>query len=131
VSGATITIPGAGSLIARVVADQQSLTETRRQVQGFRLTSWCPTPTSRDQTAILIDQALSQQTFLTLPDTSKARLQETNTLVFDQSQNANLYRRDLLVAVEYPTTIAATLPAVIFGDSRILPNGTETQSLLG
>jgi len=131
VRGATLTVPGAGSLIARVVADQYTLSETRRQIQGFRVTCWCPTPASRDQTAILLDQALSQQNFLTLPDTSQARLRETRTLVFDQSQNANLYRRDLLVAVEYATTIATILPAVIFGDSRILPNGVQTQSLLG
>ena len=35
-----------------------------------------------------------------LADTSQARLREIDTLVFDQSQNANLYRRDLLVTVE-------------------------------
>ena len=131
VTGASLTVPGAGSLIARVVADQLSLTETRRQVQGFRLSCWCPTPALRDQTAILIDQALSTQTFLTLTDSSQARLREVDTLVFDQSQNANLYRRDLLVAVEYPTTIATTLPAVIFGRSVLSPNGLQTHSLLG
>lgn len=131
VSGATIIIPGAGSLIVRIVADQLSIAETRRQIQGFRLSCWCPTPALRDETAMLIDHALSAQNFLTLPDTSQARLRETSTRVFDQSQNANLYRRDLLVAVEYPTTITTTLPAVIFSDSRILPNGVQTQSLLG
>jgi len=100
-------------------------------VQGFRLSCWCPTPALRDQTAILIDQALSTQTFLTLADTSQARLREVDTLVFDQSQNANLYRRDLLVAVEYPTTITTTLPAVIFGNSLLLSDGVQSQSLLG
>ncbi len=131
VSGATITIPGCGFLIARITADQQVQTETRRQIQGFRISLWCPDPTSRDQITSQIDAALSIPTFLTLPDTSTARLHQTGTTVFDQSQNANLYRRDLLLSVEYPTTITQTLPALIFGDARLQPNAVTARSLLG
>jgi len=130
-SGASVTIPGAGSVIGRVVADQATQTETRRQIQGIRLSCWCPDPATRDRIAIQIDQGLSAITFLTLPDTTAARLRQTGTQVFDQSQNAGLYRRDLLLAVEYATTITETLPALIFGESRLLPNGTATSILLG
>jgi hypothetical protein len=38
------------------------------------------------------------------------------TTVFDQSQNARLYRRDLLYSVEYPTIISDTQPSMLFGD---------------
>ena len=130
-NGTSITIPNAGLVIGRVVADQQTQTETRRQQQGIRLSCWCPTPTIRDQTAILIDAGLSQQTFLTLPDGTTARLCETGTRVFDQSQNANLYRRDLLLSAEYATTITTPLPAMIFGNSLISPNGVTTRSRIG
>lgn len=130
-SGAAVTIPGARLLIARVVADQQVQTETRRQQQGFRLTCWCPDPTTRDRAASTIDQGLSSQTFLSLPDLTTARLRQAGTVVFDQSQNAGLYRRDLLLSVEYATTTTTTLPAVIFGDARLTPNGATVQSLLG
>ena len=131
VAGAAVTIPGAGSLIGRVVADQPTQTETRRQIQGFRLSCWCPTPDVRDLVAALIDVGLSAQTFLTLPDTSSARLRQTGTVVFDQSQNAGLYRRDLLLTVEYPTTSTTVLPALIFGDARLMPTADAARSLLG
>jgi len=130
-NGASLTIPGAGSIIGRVVADQQARVETRRQHQTIRLSCWCPTPATRDLIAAAIDQGLSQRLFLTLPDGSSARLREAGTLVFDQSQNANLYRRDLLLDVEYATTITETLPALIFGNSQISPNGASSTSLLG
>ncbi len=131
INGAVLTIPGAGSVIGRVVADQLTQSETRRQLQTFRLSCWCPTPTSRDATASIIDQGLSQFAFLTLPDGTAARLRGNGTLVFDQSQNANLYRRDLLLEVEYATSITQTLPALIFGDSQFLPKGSVPKSLLG
>ncbi|MDR3525383.1 MAG: hypothetical protein P4L66_14930 [Acetobacteraceae bacterium] len=131
VTGASIAIPGAGSVIGRVVADQSAQTETRRQLQTIRLSCWCPNPTTRDSAASAIDQALSLVHYLTLPDGTAARLQEAGTLVFDQSQNANLYRRDLLLDVEYATTASQTLPALIFGLSQWLPNGNATQTLLG
>jgi hypothetical protein len=131
IQGATITIPGAGSLIARVVADQTTQTETRRQVQGFRLSFWCPDPTTRDQVAALVDQSLSAQASIDLPDATTARLRQSGTTVFDQSQNAGLYRRDLLLSVEYATTIATTQPALIFCDARLMPNAIAARSLLG
>ena len=65
-SHCTLTIAGAGNLVARVVADAQVQQEVRRQEQSFRVTCWCPTPAARDATAGAIDQSLSSQHFLTL-----------------------------------------------------------------
>lgn len=131
VSGASIVIPGAGSVIGRVVADQSAQAETRRQLQTLRLSCWCPTPALRDAAAVAIDLALSQRKFIALPDGASAHLRGAGTQVFDQSQNANLYRRDLLIEAEYATTASETLPALIFGLSTLLPNGNATQTLLG
>ena len=36
--------------------------------------------------------------------------------MFDQSQDALLYRRDLLYQIEYPTIISTLQPAMLFGD---------------
>ena len=130
VNDATLTVPGARLLIGRVVADQIVQSEIRRQQQGFRISLWCPNPALRDAIAALVDIGLSSQTFMPLPDGTFGRLRQTGTSVFDQSQNANLYRRDLLFSVEYATTLSTTLPALIFGDSRILPDGLAIQSLL-
>ena len=68
--------------------------------------------------ATAIDQALSGQRFLALPDGTSGRLTYAGTTVFDQSQNAQLYRRDLTYNVEYPTIVSSTQPAMLFGDLR-------------
>lgn len=115
-SGATLVIPGAGSVLARVVAKATVMQEVRRQEQGFRITCWCPTPATRDVSASTIDLLLAGFQFIELADGSQGRLQYRGTLVFDQSQDALLYRRDLLYDVEYPTTITDLQPAMLFGD---------------
>jgi hypothetical protein len=115
-SGATLTIAGASDLLVRVVADAEVLQEVRRQEQGFRITCWCPTPAMRDATATAVDQAMSGQHFLALADGTSGRLTYTGTTVFDQSQNARLYRRDLNYNVEYPTILSSANPAMLFGD---------------
>lgn len=114
-SGATMTVPGAVHLLARTVDDAATLQEIRRQQQKFRITCWCPTPSDRDSAAAAIDQSLAVLPFIALGDGSRGRLRYYGTLVFDQSQDALLYRRDLLYEVEYPSICSALLPAMLFG----------------
>ncbi|HTW27866.1 MAG TPA: hypothetical protein VME92_12120 [Acetobacteraceae bacterium] len=121
-SGATVTIPGAGEMLVRTVADAPSLLEIRRQEQVFRITAWCPTPALRDQVCSLVDSALSAARFIKLADGSTGRHRFQRTASYDQSQDASLYRRDLLYTVEYPTTQAVTQPSMLFGD--LVLNGT-------
>jgi hypothetical protein len=131
-AGATVTIPGARLLIGRVVADQTVQEETRRQRQGFRITCWCPDPAIRDTAAAAVDAALAAQNFIALPDGTAGRLRFVASTVFDQSQDALLYRRDLLYAVDYATTRTTTLPSMIFGDATLAPAGSGiVQNLLG
>jgi hypothetical protein len=115
-SGCTLTILGTGTLISRVVVDASAQQEVRRQEQIFRVTCWCPTPMSRDATAIVIDLALAQLAFIALADGSMGRLLYAGTTTFDQSQDALLYRRDLLYQIEYPTIISASQPSMLFGE---------------
>lgn len=121
VSGATITIPNARGVVGRVVCDQTAQHETRRQRQGFRVTMWCPSPALRDLVAGLIDQALSDSNWLSLSDGTAGFVRMAHSKVFDQSQNANLYRRDIIYNIEYPTTISLTLPSMIFGNLKFTP----------
>jgi len=131
-SGTSVTVPAAGLLIGRVVADQLVRRATRRQLQGFRITCWCPDPGTRDLAAGSIDAALSEHVFIALADGTSGRLRFLSSNVFDQSQDAALYRRDLVYTMEYATTVSTTLPSMIFGDVTISPAGTgATQSLLG
>lgn len=118
-SAATLTIPGASRLLARVVADTPAWKEVRRQTQTFRVTCWCPTPATRDAAAVAIDQSLADMSFIDLADGTQGRLVYAGTTVFDQSQDALLYRRDLIYGVEYATTLSAPQPAMLFGEIDI------------
>ena len=115
-SQSTLTIAGAGDLLVRVVADAPAQQEIRRQEHDFRVICWCPTPVARDATATAIDLSLGSMRFITLADGTNGRLIYTGTAVFDQSQNANLYRRDLTYSVEYATILVSSQPAMLFGD---------------
>ena len=131
VDGATVTIPGAGLLLGRVVAEQPVLRWTRSQLQQFRVSCWCPSPTSRDTIASAIDTALASLSFIDLSDGSSGRLRYVGTTEFDQSQDAALYRRDLAYSVDYLTTISEVLPSMIFGDTTLAPPGSSiVKSLL-
>lgn len=123
-AGNRVILHGATRIVARVAADGSVSKEVRRQHQGFRITCWCPTPASRDITAVAIDQALARLTFLDMPDSSSARITYGGTAVFDQSQDALLYRRDLIYQVEYPTLMTNSAPSMLFGD--LLINATES-----
>ncbi|MGI4944860.1 MAG: hypothetical protein ACRYHQ_30605 [Janthinobacterium lividum] len=113
-SGASVFTPGAVP-IARTAADATATTELRRQRQTFRMTAWCPTPDMRDATCAALDPVFAAIPFLTLADGSAARLAFVSTTTFDQSQDAGLYRRDLLYSVEFPTTLVAIQPSMLFG----------------
>lgn len=115
-AGATLSIPGAGSVLARVAVDAIATREVRRQERDFRIAFWCPSPLTRDATAVAVDQMLAGVTFLDLSDQTQGRLAYVGTSVFDQSQSAMLYRRDLIYSVEYATTIKSSQPAMLFGD---------------
>lgn len=117
--GTSLTIAGAGRLRARVVADATAQREVRRQQQTFRISCWCATPATRDATAAAIDQAFSNMTFIALAEGSQAHLRYAGTEEFDQSQDARLYRRDLLYNIEYPTIVCATQPTMLFGNLGI------------
>ncbi len=67
---------------------------------------------------------LIEMDFLLLPDATQARIIYHNTAGYDQSQNALLYRRDLIYTVEYPTVTTAQQPSMLFGASDLNSNIT-------
>lgn len=82
--------------------------EWRRQETQLQISMWCPTPTTRDNAARLIDPVLAQTTFLTMPDQFQCRFRYHNTVVFDTAEKVALYRRDLIYTAEYATTVTDT-----------------------
>jgi hypothetical protein len=114
-AGSKLAVPEATKFTARVVAGAGSLQEIRRQVQEFRVAMWCPCPALRDALAPVLDAALMANDFVALADGSYGRVRFVNGMTSDESTNAGLYRRDLIYAVEYPTTLAQQTPAMLFG----------------
>jgi hypothetical protein len=115
--GRSITVPDATGIAVRVVCDNRSTFESRRQEKNVRVICWCPSPLVRDSVAAAIDHALDQVDFLPLSDDTQARVVYRNTESYDQAQNALLYRRDLVYAIEYPSVIILQLPSMLFGAS--------------
>jgi len=124
VRGSTIMIAGAGLIEVRVVCDNATSFESRRQEKDLRIICWCPSPQIRDAAAAAIDAAIDQINFLPLPDGSSARVIYRNTTSYDQAQNALLYRRDLVYTIEYPTVTVVQQPSMLFGASDLNSNIT-------
>lgn len=124
-SNAILAVPGAASLIARIEQAQSAFRETRRQIQPFRVSCWCPDPYLRDLTASTIDCAIANTSFLSLADGTSARITLEGGATIDQMENAHLYRRDLLYSADYATILTAAQPAMVFGTGTLsTPAGT-------
>jgi len=108
-SGAVVTCPSSANITAaRVGATGTSIRELRRQERVFQITVWANTPAQRDVIGAAVDVALAGTSFLTMPDGYGARLIYKSSLVTDNLQKANLYRRDFNYSVEYATTQTET-----------------------
>jgi hypothetical protein len=130
-SGPSVTVPSASKFFARVEQAQSAYKETRRQRQSFRVSCWCPGPLLRDQVASTIDAAMADTSFLVLSDGSSARIVLAGGATIDQSENATLYRRDLIYAADYATTLTAAQPAMVFGTGTLSSPAGTLSSLLG
>lgn len=112
-SGAVLTLPATAIATARVGVFGTTWQELKRQDRSIQVTLWCPTPTMRDLAAPLIDIALAQNERLLLGDGSGARMMYQRTLISDERQTVEIYRRDLIYMVEYGTTVITSYPQII------------------
>ena len=116
IQGSTLLLPEAVGIVARTGSDVAVLRELRRQEKRVRLSIWSGSPEQRDIVSAAVDVALAGVDFLLLPDGSAARLRSDGGAVLDnQEETAGLYRRDLVVVVEYATTIILTQSQMMFG----------------
>lgn len=114
VSGNVVSVPGA-RLTGRVVGSGTAVMETRRQEQGFLVSVWSSTPAGRDTLAAVVDGSLADVDWFDVADGSAVRLFYKGTVEIDVSEKANLYRRNLVYTVEYPTLKTMTGPQMAFG----------------
>lgn len=120
----TILVHEASMITTRIASDASATIESRRQEKDVRVACWCSSPTIRDSVATALDQCLTEQAFMVLPDDTEVRVSYKNTSSYDQAQNALLYRRDLVYTVEYSTVTALLQPSMLFGDAA-LNNGSN------
>jgi hypothetical protein len=123
-SGTMITVSGATRIIARTTAAADELQEWGRQEQGLRVSVWAPSPIIRDTICGVIGGAMAPVNFLTLADTTSARIRYRSTATLDDGRDSYTYRRDIVYDVEYATTTPLTQPTMLFGD--LVWNGTAT-----
>jgi hypothetical protein len=114
-AGDTLTAPGASSVTARVVSRAASIQMIRRTRRDIQISAWCPSPLLRDSISTTVDTSLAGLTFIPIDDGTQARLVYLSTQVYDQSQNASLYRRDLVYQCEYTMITSVTSPTMLFG----------------
>jgi len=125
-TGPTINIPGAASIVIRAVTSASVTRALRRQRREIQVSCWCPTPLLRDSVGARVDIALTSQSFINLADSTKAHVKYKSTQVYDQSQNALLYRRDLCYQCEFTITTVSSAPAMLFGDLSLNGGGSYT-----
>lgn len=132
-AGPIITIPASAQNISpRVGTTGTSLAMTKQQTRSVQMTVWADTPAHRSATAQVIDGALSNTRFLTLPDGTSGRLVYQSSPWDDMTQKANVYRRDLIYTVDYPTTVSASASQVLTVHETLgvsLPDGSVTPVL--
>ena len=116
--GTSVLLLDGRGILARVVADGAGGTELRRQVQPMRLTLWCPAPDVRDRLAAAVDLALAAAAFLDVGGWG-CRVRASGGSVTDDGAAAGVWRRDLVVAVEYPTVADAALPTMLWGVTAV------------
>lgn len=89
-----------------------AMLELRRQTRLFQISVWAGLFARRDAAASAIDAGLAAVSRLALVDGSVALMTYESSLQDDDQQQAGIYRRDLLYAVNYATTQVMALTAI-------------------
>lgn len=99
----TVTIPVARSIVMRQGGVGAVGKVIWRQRSSIMVTVWAPNDTLRTAATVLADVALKKNIKIRMPDTSQCILRYLRTMVSDQMEKANLYRRDLIFDAEFAT----------------------------
>lgn len=101
--------------------------ELRRQTRLFQICVWAGIYTRRDAAASTIDAGLAAVSRLTLADGSVAVMTYDSSVQDDGQQQAGIYRRDLLYALNYATTQVMALTAIATTVTDVTPvvNGAQ------
>lgn len=104
VSGGALTIPAARAIVMRGGAPGKVVSSVRRMAVQVMVTIWAPSPQLRSSVGSAVATALINNYRFDLADASQVRLTFSRMDDWDNRENANLYRRDLVFTAEYAIT---------------------------
>lgn len=117
--GGRIQLPEVPAYVGSLM-DSLMYREVRRQTEGFLITVWAPTPDTRDLVAPVLDQAYAEIRCLALPDGSGTSPVGSNGVVqSDQTGKSRIWRADILLNINYATTITEWQPRAMFPQAII------------
>ncbi|MFS2114315.1 hypothetical protein ACCC93_08780 [Herbaspirillum frisingense] len=119
-SGASVTVPSATKLEARVGTTGTMIRPLRRQQKMFQLTAWASLHTQRDKLGRAIDQAIEPLSRAALADGSIGILHYRQSRQDDGMQKQGIFRRDVLYAVDYMTTQTTTGTTVLDAQATVV-----------
>lgn len=99
----TLTTPFGHSMVVRQGGQAVMGKVIHRQRQSVMVTVWAPNDAVRTAAAILADIAVKENIKITLPDTSECIIRYLRSMSSDQTEKADLYRRDLIYDCEFAT----------------------------
>jgi hypothetical protein len=106
--GAVVTIPDSHQVVARIVANGVSAKEVSRESRIFTVSIWADCFDRRDALAKVIQPVLADLTRLDLPDGTDATVELAGSAQVDSEQKQGIYRRDIDLAIDYPTIVTRT-----------------------
>ena len=127
VTGAALTIAGVSRIACRIGVDGVLKKELEREMVGFMLTVWAPTPDLRTAAARIVRTAMAASPRLPLADGSTAQLVYRLTTESDGFEKVEIYKRDIHYWVEFGTFDAADATQVtqpVLNTQRVAYDGT-------
>lgn len=126
-SGADVTLPDSGGIpIVGVFASGVGTIEIGRERQMFNISVWATSPDLRDAIMRTVNPALALTYRMTMPDGTTA-IRIGKAIQFsgpdDMPSRAQVWRRDVRLAWEYPITLTQTLPPVAITTTTVTPKG--------
>lgn len=116
-SGATLTFDNHAKVGITIGCNVTVAKEVHRSDQTWRITVWAPTTDLRDSFCALIDANLQNIDRLYFTDGSvSGPIINAGTYVEDITEKENLWRRCLLICVEYPVDVMLTVPVMVMGE---------------
>lgn len=107
-AGPVVSIPGAHRVIARVVANGTSAKEVAREARVFTVSIWAGCYDDREPLAKFIGPVLAELVRLDLPDGTQGEVTYAGSRQIDTEQRQGIYRREVMLTVEYPTIVTRT-----------------------